>query len=263
MKLVVNELIPVYETENGERVANGRELHQFLDVATRYNDWSKARIDRYGFVENDDFITVTENLVSGGKQNTHIFKIDVAKELCMVESNEKGKEARKYFITVERRFKQQSLDTPSYMIEDPELRAVKWIEEHQQRKLLEAEKLKLEITIKEYEPKLTYIDKILQSKGTVTITQIAKDYGMSGPQLNKTLHEERVQYKQNKQWLLYTTYQDKGYTKSETIDITRSNGDPDVTMSTRWTQKGRLFIHELLANRGIVPYMDREQRIAN
>jgi prophage antirepressor-like protein len=106
--------------------------------------------------------------------------------------------------------------------------------------------------------KTRYVDSILKSKGTVTITQIAKDYGMSGPQLNKILHEEKVQYKQNKQWLLYHKHQDKGYTKSETIDITRSNGDPDVTMNTRWTQKGRLFIHEILTKREIIPYMDRE-----
>lgn len=109
----------------------------------------------------------------------------------------------------------------------------------------------------ELKTKTKYVDQILKSKGTVTITQIAKDYGMSGPQLNKFLHDVGVQYKQNKQWLLYRKYQDDGYTKSETIDITRSNGDPDVTMNTRWTQKGRLLIHELLEKHGIVPYMDR------
>lgn len=105
--------------------------------------------------------------------------------------------------------------------------------------------------------KTRYVDTILKSKGTVTITQIAKDYGMSGPQLNKILHEEKVQYKQNGQWLLYQKHQDKGYTKSETIDITRSNGDPDVAMNTRWTQKGRLFIHEILTKRNIIASMDR------
>lgn len=109
----------------------------------------------------------------------------------------------------------------------------------------------------ELKTKTKYLDLILKSKGTVTVTQIAKDYGMSGPQLNKILHEEGIQYKLNKQWLLYRKYQDQGYTKSETIDITRSNGDPDVTMNTRWTQKGRLFIHEILSKRSIVPYMDR------
>lgn len=123
----------------------------------------------------------------------------------------------------------------------------------------EVEKVQvLQLENVELKKKTTYLDQILKSKGTVTITQIAKDYGMSGPQLNKILHEEKIQYKQNKQWLMYQKYQDKGYTKSETIDITRSNGDPDVTLSTRWTQTGRLFIHELLSKRGIVPYLDRE-----
>lgn len=122
----------------------------------------------------------------------------------------------------------------------------------------EVEKVQvLQLENDELKKKTTYVDQILKSKGTVTITQIAKDYGMSGPQLNNILHDEKIQYKQNKQWLLYQKYQDKGYTKSETIDITRSNGDPDVTLSTRWTQTGRLFIHELLSKRGIVPYMDR------
>jgi phage antirepressor YoqD-like protein len=116
----------------------------------------------------------------------------------------------------------------------------------------------LMIENQELKIKTRYVDTILKSKSTVTITQIAKDYGMSGPQLNKILHEEKVQYKQNKQWLLYHKHQDNGYTKSETIDITRSNGDPDVTMNTRWTQKGRLFIHEILTKRGIIPFMDRE-----
>lgn len=115
----------------------------------------------------------------------------------------------------------------------------------------------LQLENEELKQKTKYVETILKSKGTLTITQIAKDYGMSGPQLNKILHEDKVQYKQNKQWLLYQKYQDKGYTKSETIDITRSNGDPDVTLNTRWTQKGRLFIHELLTKREIVPYMDR------
>ncbi len=115
----------------------------------------------------------------------------------------------------------------------------------------------LQLENAELRQKTKYVDQILKSKGTMTITQIAKDYGMSGPTLNKILHEEKVQYKQNKQWLLYQKYQDKGFTKSETIDITRSNGDPDVTLNTRWTQKGRLFIHELLSKRDIAPYMDR------
>jgi prophage antirepressor-like protein len=143
--------------------------------------------------------------------------------------------------------------TGSYSINIPKslpeaLRAYATEVEKNEILMLENQELKI---------KTRYVDSILKSKGTVTITQIAKDYGMAGPQLNKILHEEKVQYKQNKQWLLYQKYQDNGYTKSETIDIVRSNGDPDVTMNTRWTQKGRLFIHEILAKRGIIAHMDR------
>lgn len=262
MKVIASELIPVYETTKGERVANGRELHQFLEIATRYNDWSKSRIEKYSFIEDEDFITITENLVSGGKQNTHIFTIDIAKELCMVENNEKGSEARKYFIAVEKKFKQQSLPTPSYMIEDEEARAVKWIEEYRERKQIETKNLMLEQQIREFEPKIGYLDQILKSKSTVTITQVAKDYGLTGQALNQLLHDENIQYKQNKQWLLYRKYQDQGLTKSITLDVTHTNGETTVKMNTQWTQKGRLFIHELLGKQGIIPYMDREHEKA-
>ena len=98
----------------------------------------------------------------------------------------------------------------------------------------------------------TYIDKI------ITITQIAKDYGMSGWALNKLLHEYKVQYKQSGQWLLYSKYHNLGYTHSRTIDIVRSDGTPDVTMETKWTQKGRLFIYELLKKHNIIPIIEQE-----
>lgn len=123
---------------------------------------------------------------------------------------------------------------------------------------LHTENLMLEQRVREYEPKMTYLDQIIHSKDTVTVTQIAKDYGISGKELNKILHEERVQYKQNEQWLLYSKHQNMGYTKSTTLDILHNSGERSVRMNTRWTQKGRLFIHELLIKRGIIPFMDRE-----
>ena len=113
------------------------------------------------------------------------------------------------------------------------------------------EKLELECKMKdqqlgELKPKADYCDLILQSKALVNISQIAKDYGMSGKAMNKLLHDLGVQYKQSNQWLLYSKYQNSGYTHSKTIDITRSNGLSDVRMHTEWTQKGRLFLYELL-----------------
>lgn len=111
--------------------------------------------------------------------------------------------------------------------------------------------------INELKPKADYTDRILQNKGLVTITQIAKDYGMSGGKLNQKLHELGVQYKQSSQWLLYAKYQNKGYTHSETVNIVHSDGRPDVKMNTKWTQKGRLFLYDLLKSNGLVPCIEQ------
>ena len=112
--------------------------------------------------------------------------------------------------------------------------------------------------IGELQPKASYYDTILNNRGLVTITQIAKDYGMSGKQMNQLLAERGVQYKQSGQWLLYSAHHNKGWTHSKTIDITRSDGSPDVVMETKWTSKGRLAIYELLKADGILPVIERE-----
>ena len=111
--------------------------------------------------------------------------------------------------------------------------------------------------IGELKPKADYTDLILKNKGLVTITQIAKDYGMSGQAMNRILHRLKVQYKQSGQWLLYKDHQAKGYTHSETVEITRKDGTLDVKMNTKWTQKGRLFLYELLKENGVLPTIER------
>lgn len=111
--------------------------------------------------------------------------------------------------------------------------------------------------ISELQPKADYTDRILQNKGLVTITQIAKDYGTTGAKMNELLHQLKVQFKQSGQWLLYAKYQDKGYTHSETVDFYHSDGRPDVRMNTKWTQKGRLFLYQLLKKNGVVPVIEQ------
>ena len=113
-------------------------------------------------------------------------------------------------------------------------------------KQMQIESLTKEIGIKdqvigELKPKADYTDRILKNPGLVTITQIAKDYGMSAIEMNKKLHELGVQYKQSDQWMLYSRYHAMGYTHSETVDIVRADGRSDIMMNTKWTQKGRLF----------------------
>ncbi len=111
--------------------------------------------------------------------------------------------------------------------------------------------------IGELKPKADYTDKILQNKGLVTITAIDKDYGMSGEKMNEKLHELGVQYKQSGQWLLYSKYHDNGYTHSETIELTHKDGSKFIKMSTKWTQKGRLFLYELLKKNEILPKIEQ------
>ncbi|WP_288477993.1 phage antirepressor KilAC domain-containing protein [uncultured Clostridium sp.] len=144
------------------------------------------------------------------------------------------------------------LDNPDLLI----AAATKLKEEREKNRILNEINEKQTQIIGELQPRADYTDKILKNTGLVTISQIAKDYGMSGQALNKMLHELKVQYKQSQQWLLYRNYQDKGYTFSDTKEITRSDGRLDIKMTTKWTQKGRLFIYELLKTQGVLPTIE-------
>ncbi|HDJ3183889.1 TPA: phage regulatory protein/antirepressor Ant [Staphylococcus aureus] len=126
----------------------------------------------------------------------------------------------------------------------------------------EKEKLELENNmnkqkIAEYEPKASYLDTILNNKSLVTVGQIAKDYGMSAQALNKLLHDLKVQYKQSGQWLLYSNLHAEGYTHSSTTEIEHKDGSTSVRMNTKWTQKGRLFIYDLLKENDVLPVIEQ------
>ena len=110
--------------------------------------------------------------------------------------------------------------------------------------------------IKELKPKAEYTEMVLQSNNTFTIRQIANDYGMSAQEFNKLLNKFEIQYKQSGQWLLYKPYKDKGYACSETTIISNGVGRVRTSMHTKWTQKGRKFIYDLLKCKGIVPTME-------
>ena len=123
---------------------------------------------------------------------------------------------------------------------------------------LETENAFKDQKIAELQPKADYLDTILQSKSLMTITQIAKDYGMSARTMNKKLHALGVQYKQGSQWFLYAKYQNRSYTSSETISVIQSDGREKVVMNTKWTLKGRIFLYNLLKEEGILPMIEKE-----
>lgn len=130
-------------------------------------------------------------------------------------------------------------------------------EERQRRKKLESETVELSRAIIEMQSKVNYVDIVLKSKNTVNISQIAQDYGMTPNRLNKLLADLRVQRKVGGQWLLYKDYLPMGYVQSETVEIERSSGIKDTVMHTKWTQKGRLFLYELLKENGVFPMIEK------
>lgn len=111
------------------------------------------------------------------------------------------------------------------------------------------------------EPKAEYTDDVLNSKGLFSVNQIAGDFGLSAQELNKKLKELGVQYKQSGQWLLYSKYRGKGYLESATCTIGKEN--KYSKMYSKWTQKGRMFIYELLKKEGIHPISKKEKEYMN
>ena len=112
--------------------------------------------------------------------------------------------------------------------------------------------------ITEMLPKVSYYDRILQSNATMTITQIAQDYGMSAIAMNKELEAMRIQHKERGQWILYAQFLKGGYVHSRAVDIIRRDGRHDVKYNTEWTTKGRLFLYEALKGKGILPLIEQE-----
>nr|WLJ25417.1 MAG: repressor domain protein [Staphylococcus phage HS05] len=115
-------------------------------------------------------------------------------------------------------------------------------------------RLVAEQQVHELKPKATYYDLVLQNKSLLSVSKIAKDYGMSARSLNKLLHSLGVQYKQGDIWLLYAKYQDKGYTHTSTYALDEEHSK----VTTKWTQKGRLFIYDLLKEHDILPVIEQE-----
>lgn len=252
----MNELIPInYEGE--QPTVSARELHKGLEIKSKYADWFK-NMSAYGFTENIDYFTVSKNLENGGRTIEHEISVDMAKQICMIQRSEKGRQYRQYFLDLEKAW-----NTPEQIF----ARALKMADQTIAKLKDSVRDLSTELSAKnqiigELKPKADYYDEILKNPGLVTITQIAKDYGMSAKEMNSLLHDLGIQYKQSGQWLLYSTYHNMGYTHSETVNITRSDGRPDVKMNTKWTQKGRIFLYNTLKEKDILPVIEMLEETA-
>lgn len=240
------ELINVFRIEEGNET---KLLHKTLleSIRTEVEALKKADIS-----SEQNFLPTYYDDLQGKQRPCFSLSDNGVLEMLNKES------AVVRYKTVEYIKKLKLAKQDSYMIEDPAERARRWAEEYEERRRLSEEVNIKNQLIGELKPKADYTDTILKSKDLVTITQISKDYGMTGQEMNKLLYELGVQYKESGQWLLYRDYQSMGYTMSETVPITYSNGMQGTKMHTKWTQKGRLFLYQTLKENGYIPLIEQD-----
>ena len=191
---------------------------------------------------------------------------ELTKTECLYVATKFNDEARAKLVIrweeLEKKARANMLQLPDFT--NPAEAARAWAQEYEQKttlmienKRLEEENIQLAVENQELKNDKNYLDLIMRSKALLTVSQIAQDYGMSGKALNKKLADMGIQYSINGQWILYARYKDCGYVSSRSIDITRSDGRPDVVLHTEWTQAGRKFLYEELKKQGVIPMLER------
>ena len=203
---------------------------------------------------------VTEMMTPGGKQNTTIVNESGLYSLALSSKLPSAKKFKRWVTSeiLPSIRKNEVYGTPEFLqktISDPQwaMGVLQALADAQDKIAVQQKQ------ISEMKPKATYYDLVLQTKNAVNITTIAKDYGLSAVTLNKKLHDYGVQYKQGGTWLLYQQYADKGYTKTKTGVYTNKAGEEYSSVHTQWTQRGRMFIYEILKEHGILPRMEEEE----
>ena len=196
---------------------------------------------------------------NGGYKDVPCYVLNKAE--CLYVATKFNDEARaKLILRWEELEKANQQQLPTTYLEA--LKALVASEEQRQR-LIEDVKAKdneivaLSDQISEMQPKVSYYDKILASKATLTVTQVAQDYGMSAKAFNILLRNFGIQHKVNGQWILYAKHIQQGYVHSKTIDIIRHDGRHETKSNTEWSQKGRLFLYEELKRHDVLPLIER------
>ena len=215
------------------QTVNARELHDFLEVKSRFNDWINNRIRDFGFVENQDFVTVTKNLVSGGIQKEIYLSIDMAKELSMVERNEKGRQARQYFIEMEkvakRQIQESRISLPDFT--NPAESARAWAEEYEKRELAEQKLI-------EAQPKVEFVQRYVEAGTTKSLRETAKILKMPERTMIECLISDGLLFRQSGNLLPYQKCHVKGLFEVKTGTTEHGHN----YTQTRVTSKGIEFI---------------------
>ena len=238
---MTNQLVPVQENDNGEVVVSGRMLHEALEIKTRYNDWFERMIG-YGFEENQDFIAITQKRVTaqGNVSNyvDHVIKLDMAKEISMIQRSEAGKKARQYFIQVEKHW-----NSPEMIMK---------------RALQIADKkiVSLEEKIEADKPKTIFADAVAASKTSILVGELAKLLKQNGVEIGQ---KRLFQYMRENGFLIKrkgtdynmpTQYSmERGLFEIKETSIQHSDGHISINKTPKVTGKGQqYFINKFLAD---------------
>lgn len=230
-------------------------MHQFLNVGKDYSTWIKDRINKYDFVENQDFIVfpeIGENPQGGRPRIGYAITIEMAKELSMVENNDRGRIARRYFIECE---KVALTNRASYQITDPIKRAEKWIEEERERQRLQMENQKKEQLLIEQEPKVNFANAMTASTTSCLVGELAKvltqnGYKIGQNRLFKWLRDNGYLGKWGERKNIpLQQYVEQGLFQLKKSTWTDNNDVTHTTTTVKVTGKGQeYFINKFLNN---------------
>jgi len=229
----MHELIKI-EDKNGKKTINARDLHKFLESKQEFANWIKNRIKDFGFIENQDFLIILSK-TNGRPFKEYFVSLDMAKELSMLERNEKGKQARIYFIEMEKKAKEiQTKQLPTNYIE-----ALKALVKSEEKKEL------LLIENRENKHKVEFYNDVTDSKTAITMSQVAKtlDKKIGRNKLFEFLREKKILMSNNEP---FQTYIDRQWFRVVEQKYSDSEGNIKISIKTLVFQKGVVCINKLL-----------------
>lgn len=226
----MNEILKI-NYDNDRITLSARELHEFLEIQTPFKKWFSRMIE-YGFTNEIDFREVMDKIVQnplGGRPSTdYEITLDMAKEIAMIQRNEKGKQARQYFIEVEKQW-----NSPERIIARGLIESQKMIDNLNQKLL-------------EQKPKVEFYDDVAGSKDAIEMAEVSKVLGIRGMGRNNLfqfLREQKILQSNNQP---YQTYVDRGYFRVVEQKYIKPNGDTAINIKTLVYQRGLDFIRKKL-----------------
>lgn len=249
LSMIENELVPVYVTSTGEKVVYGTELHKVLEVKTLYKDWSERRLEDVDAVGDEDYEVLLKNernSKGGRPTKEHIIKLDVAKEMAMLEHSAKGKQVRRYFIRIEKKYRSggsAEIPTGKQLMALAVLEAQKTIAEQNQ-------------AIERMRPKELFADAVAASRSSILIGELAKIIRQNGVD---TGERRLFQWMRQEGYLIRRNGTDYNMPTQRSMEmklfeirertVTNPDGSIRITKTVLVTGKGQqYFINRFLQN---------------